>query len=86
MTTDASGNKWIGTNGGGLAKFDSTTWTVYNTSNSGLPNNSVTSIAIDGSGNKWIGTNGHGLAKFDGASWTVIVPAILIYRITWFGP
>ena len=40
----------------GLAKFDGTNWTVYNTSNSGLPDNGVYSIAIDGSGNKWIGT------------------------------
>ena len=46
---------------GGLAKFDGTTWTVYNTSNSGLPDNYVSSIAIDGSGNKWIGTMVAGL-------------------------
>jgi hypothetical protein len=32
-----SGNKWIGTDGGGLAKFDGVNWTVYNKSNSGLP-------------------------------------------------
>jgi ligand-binding sensor domain-containing protein len=45
-------------------------WTVYNNSNSGLPNNTVKAIAIDGQGNKWIGTNS-GLAKFDGVNWTV---------------
>ena len=49
--------------GGGLAKFDGTNWTVFNTSNSGLPDNYVSSIAIDGSGNKWIGTDG-GLAVY----------------------
>jgi ligand-binding sensor domain-containing protein len=42
------GNKWIGTGAGGLAKFDGSSWTVYNTSNSGLPNNNVRAIAIDG--------------------------------------
>ncbi len=42
--------------GGGLAKFDGVNWTVYNTSNSGLPDNWVYAIAIDGQGNKWIGT------------------------------
>ncbi|MDR3653910.1 MAG: two-component regulator propeller domain-containing protein [Paludibacter sp.] len=77
---DLQGNKWIGTepyydgstySGGGLAKFDGATWTVYTTSNSGLPSNNVTSIAIDGSGNKWIGTDA-GLVKFDGTSWIVI--------------
>ena len=40
-------------------------------SNSGLPDNNVSSIAIDGSGNKWIGTWGGDLAKFDDTNWTV---------------
>jgi sugar lactone lactonase YvrE len=52
-------------------------WTVYNTANSGLPYNGVTSLAIDAQGNLWIGTGifggytGGGLAMFDGANWTV---------------
>ena len=47
------------------------TWSTYNTSNSGLPNNSVPSIAIDGSGDKWFGTFGGGVSKFDGdTTWT----------------
>ena len=41
---DSLANTWIGTSGG-LARFDGTIWTVYNTSNSGLPENSVKSIA-----------------------------------------
>jgi ligand-binding sensor domain-containing protein len=59
----------IGTYGGGLAEFDGSNWTVYDTTNSGLPNDGVQSIAIDGS-SKWIAT-WDGLAKFDGLSWTV---------------
>jgi ligand-binding sensor domain-containing protein len=44
---------------------------IYNTSNSGLPNDDyVNAITIDGLGNKWIGTN-NGLAKFDGVNWAV---------------
>ena len=79
IAIDGSGNPWIGTffSGSslhiyvfGLAKFDGAAWTAYDTSNSGLPDNWVSSIAVDGSGNKWIGTNG-GLAKFDGAHWTI---------------
>jgi len=51
-------------------------WTVYNTSNSGLPENRVTSITIDESRNKCIGTGNfwggsRGLAKFDDANWKV---------------
>jgi len=80
IAIDAQGNKWIGTEsywngsnavGGGLAKFDGVKWTVYNTSNSGLPGNNVWAIAIDGQGNKWIGTSGGVLAKFDGVKWTI---------------
>jgi hypothetical protein len=41
IAIDGQGNKWIGTYGGGLAKFDGVNWTVYNTSNSGLPDNYV---------------------------------------------
>ena len=40
-------------------------WRNYTTSNSGLPNNTIQTIAIDDSGNKWIGTDG-GIAKIDG--------------------
>jgi Predicted periplasmic ligand-binding sensor domain len=64
IAIDGQGNKWIGTSGGGLAKFDGVKWTIYNTSNSGLPGNWVTAIAIDGQGNKWIGTVGGGLAIY----------------------
>jgi ligand-binding sensor domain-containing protein len=51
--------------------FDDGNWTVYNTSNSGLPSNSVFSIAIDENSNKWIGTYLGGMAKYDGSNWTV---------------
>lgn len=71
IAIDGSGNKWIGTDGGGLAKFDNRNWTVYDTLISDLPNNRVVSIAIDSTGNKWIGTRDGGLAKFNGKNWTV---------------
>jgi ligand-binding sensor domain-containing protein len=51
IAIDGQGNKWIGTYGGGLAKFDGVRWKVYNTSNSGLPDNyGFRAIAIDGQG------------------------------------
>jgi ligand-binding sensor domain-containing protein len=64
------GTSGLGLGVRGLLKFDGVNWTVYNTSNSGLPGNYVQAIAIDEGGNKWIGTDG-GLAKFDGVNWTV---------------
>jgi len=61
---------WVGTRGG-LVRIDKTTGvpTFYNSANSGLPSNSVGSIAIDGTGTKWMCTY-VGLIKFDGTSWT----------------
>ncbi|MBC8422412.1 MAG: S8 family serine peptidase, partial [Chloroflexi bacterium] len=79
LAIDADGNVWIGTTphwdgsqevGGGLAKFDGMSWTVYDTSNSDLPSNWIHDLVIDANGNVWIGTF-EGLAKFDGMNWTV---------------
>ena len=64
IAIDEFDNKWIGTDGGGLVKCDGTNWTVYDTSNSGLPTDGVECLAIDESGNKWIGTV-NGLAVFN---------------------
>ncbi len=81
LAIDASNNKWFGTGGGptgtteaiqpgaGLVKFDGTNWTVYNTSNSGLANNTVRALYIDAAGVIWAGTYS-GLSKFDGVTWT----------------
>ena len=71
LSIASNGNIWIGTAGGGLAKFDGTDWVTYTTANSGLPDNNITSLAADSDGIIWIGTDGGGLAKFDGTQWLV---------------
>ncbi len=53
---------------GRAAKFDGTNWIVYNTSNSGLPNDFISSLAIDNNGNIWIGSAG--LDESDGTGWS----------------
>ena len=65
IAIDAQGNKWVGTYNGGVSKYDGTTWTNYNTSNTngGLAGNTVKAIAIDAQGNKWFGTDGGGVSK-----------------------
>ena len=85
LFTDPRGNVWAGgTDAGGpvLFKFDGTTWTVFNTKNSGLPP-SYGGISFGGSGQitmdkqgvLWLGTwdNGFehagGLVMFDGSEW-----------------
>ena len=53
---DAQGDMWIGTHGGGLAKFDGVdNWTVYDEDNSPLGYNFVYEIEIDKQGILWIG-------------------------------
>ncbi|MEO9892708.1 two-component regulator propeller domain-containing protein [Aurantibacter sp.] len=63
---DTSGNIWIGTFGGGLAKFvddDSGSFVVYDEEN-GLPNNVIKSILEDDEKQLWLSTN-QGLSRFD---------------------
>jgi ligand-binding sensor domain-containing protein len=68
---DGLGNKWIGTNSGGLAKFDGNAWTIYNKSNSNLPNDHIVCLASDNLNHVWIGTNGFGLVEFTGDAFII---------------
>jgi len=70
IAVDERGNKWIGTCGRGVVKFDDSTWVVYDTSNSGLPSDYITTIVLEGE-NKWIGTMNGGVVKFNGFEWIV---------------
>jgi ligand-binding sensor domain-containing protein len=72
VSTDAAGNLWVA--GYGLLKYDGQTWTVYDTSNSGLPSNGVTTVAAAPGGVLWVGTDA-GIARFDGTKWTVYTEA-----------
>ena len=45
------------------------TWTTYTTED-GLANNWVWSIAVDADNVKWFGTQGSGVSSFDGTTWT----------------
>jgi streptogramin lyase len=57
MVIDPAGSKWIGTENGGLFKFDSLSgWTRFTRENSGLAHNQITALALDREGTLWIGT------------------------------
>src|SRR6185295_15430846 len=60
------GYLWLGTNGGGLARFDGKTFTSY-TVEEGIRDNAIYKIFIDSHDNIWAST-GRGLSKFDGRS------------------
>ncbi len=61
------GNVWMGTVDG-LALKKSSSWSLFNTLNSRLPNNYITAIESDNFNNLWVGTLA-GLAVYDGRIW-----------------
>jgi hypothetical protein len=68
ISIDQGGNIWISFSLIGLTKFDGSSWTVYDSLNSGLLNNRVLSVANNTMG-VWAGTD-TGLYNFDGINWT----------------
>jgi ligand-binding sensor domain-containing protein len=66
IRVDPKGNKWVGTYGGGLSKFDGTTWTHY-TSAEGLGDNWVYDLLFDKTGAMWVAT-WDGVSVFDGTT------------------
>ncbi len=71
IAIDSAGNKWFGTPQSGVVKFDDSRWTIFNTVNSGLPDDHIQTITIDAKGNKWIGTEWRGLVMYNDTAWTV---------------
>ncbi len=67
LAVDAANNIWIGSNMG-LTKYDGTSFTTYNTTNSTLINDTVISLACN-SGNVYAGTY-KGLSVYNGTGFT----------------
>ena len=61
---DSKGYIWLGTNGGGVSKFDGKNFQNLNETN-GLVNNIVRNISEDRFGNIWLGTQ-NGISRYDG--------------------
>jgi ligand-binding sensor domain-containing protein/signal transduction histidine kinase len=66
MLEDKNGYLWIGTEGGGLARYDGREFKVYTTLD-GLLNNIVSFLKLDRQQNLWI-IHPRGITKFDGIS------------------
>jgi signal transduction histidine kinase len=64
MAEDAQGYLWLGTQGGGLSRFDGSAFHVY-TTRDGLLNNNIGYLHIDQRGNVW-SAHTQGLSRFDG--------------------
>ena len=72
LLEDSRGYLWMGTRGGGLARFDGHSFTSYTTKN-GLANNYINCLYEDHTKNMWIGTNS-GMSRFDGRSFENFKP------------
>ncbi|MGB0524584.1 MAG: two-component regulator propeller domain-containing protein [Flammeovirgaceae bacterium] len=72
IVQDDDGNMWFGTFGGGVSKFNPTSYQfeVIDTEK-GLPHDKVRSLLKDNKGHVWIGTDG-GLAKYNGVKLEVL--------------
>jgi ligand-binding sensor domain-containing protein len=70
---DRDGALWLGTNKGGVSRFDGETWTTYTTED-GLGHNQVNTIAVAPDGAVWVGTL-WGASRFDGKAWTTYTTA-----------
>ena len=56
--------------GFGLTRFNGTSWTTYNRSNSPIPSDCLYDIKIDANNTKWLATAGDvGLVSFNGSDW-----------------
>ncbi|MEZ4711705.1 MAG: two-component regulator propeller domain-containing protein [Caldilineaceae bacterium] len=64
---------WIGTDGGGLLRFDKNQIQVYNRNNASLPSNTIIALAQDVDGSLLVGTD-RGLARFINERATTIRP------------
>lgn len=67
---DRSGIVWLGTAGGGVARFDRSAWdSLTNVSTGGgLASDLVSSLVQDATGALWFGTSA-GASRFDGTTW-----------------
>ena len=72
---DSKNNVWLGCDG--LIKYDGNDFTHYNSSNTPIPEDFVSSIAIDSKDNIWFSSSRFrrgGLVKFDGNNWNIYTP------------
>lgn len=69
LLMDQLGCLWIGTDGGGVSRYDGKQFITY-TDQTGLSDNRISSIFQDKQGNIWLGFWSGGAAKFDGKNFT----------------
>ena len=69
MLEDSKGHLWFGTLGGGVTRYDGTSFTHF-TEKEGLSDNHVYSILEDRQGHIWFGTRNGGVCRYNGINFT----------------
>ncbi|MFA8435767.1 MAG: two-component regulator propeller domain-containing protein [Marinifilaceae bacterium] len=72
LIQDNRGNIWLGTNGGGVSRFNGKRFENYNRGH-GLADNNIRALFQDAQGKLWIGT-GHGISSYNGVSFKNYTP------------
>jgi ligand-binding sensor domain-containing protein len=70
IAVDAHGLVWIGSDGGGLGRWDGKIWSTYAQAD-GLADNGVHAIATASDGSLWVGTWG-GVSRWDESGWITL--------------
>jgi hypothetical protein len=71
VCVDRNNVKWFGTFGAGLVRYDNVSWKKFTLSNTGMPCDSINSLAIEKNGTLWMGTN-RGLFRYDLKNWSCL--------------
>ncbi len=75
IAVDSKNNVWIACDG--LIKFDGTDFTHFNSANTPIPEDFISSIAIDSKDNIWFSSSRFrqgGIVKYNNSDWTVYTP------------
>ena len=81
MVEDANGYLWIGTIGGGLARFDGRVFKVYTTLD-GLLSNEINFLRLDSHQDLWA-VHPRGITKFDGHLFKKIPSPVTSQKLIW---
>ena len=69
LSQDHDGIVWAATDWG-LCRFENDQWTVIQQQAGGLPENGLTSLAVDSANRLWVGTTLNGVAIHDNGTWS----------------
>ncbi len=87
LLQDSRGYLWLGTQGGGLARYDGRSFKNY-AAREGLSGNYVSALAEDSIGNIWMGTD-RGVSRFDGKTFQNYEletgQNVAVYALAWSG-